>query len=311
MKKFRRVGSLLAALAILASFAAARALPVSNRNLSFKSKAVTIAITYPQTGNRAIDTTLADFARRNFDDEKNGQSPDSSDTVQTKYTITYRIMRNDDDAFAVLFNASLDQGGLHPDWAVETFNFTVPDGAQVFLANLVPRTRGTARLSELAMAGLRKQFDDTEWIDRGAAPERSNFTAFVLRPQAIEIVFQPYQAAPHSAGAPHLAIPFASLKGYLRADWRTQPSFACSGTRSAVESAICADPETVRLDRQVTGLYETMRDSGLGEEAVGRLQASQRDWLALRNRSCAGAEPAACLRTTYANRLAILRKGPT
>jgi len=305
---------LLLSILALVEPAVAAGLPVLKKTLSHNSKAVVVSIAYPQTGNAAIDDVLRAYARKGFAENRAAQSDDAADDVVFRYETTYRIARNDGRVFSVLFNVSLDQGGIHPDWTVQSFNFLLPDGELVFLPEIMAGKRGFDRLSRYATADLTKRFtgeeggSDVEWIQRGAAAEATDFETFVLRANALEIIFQPYQVAAHSEGAPSVVIPLRALKGALRESWQTRPSFDCGGRRSAVEQAICGDAVLSRFDRQMMGFYGAALASGANDETLAMLRKTQRDWLAKRNKACNVPNSAVCLRDLYAARLAILRK---
>lgn len=81
------------------------------------------------------------------------------------------------------------------------------------------------------------------------------------------------------------------------------PSFSCAAAPGPIEAAICADPALAARDRTLMALFAAARVSAAGVGPSNEL-ARQRQWLAQRDRDCAAAAAgAACLATSYDERL--------
>lgn len=79
------------------------------------------------------------------------------------------------------------------------------------------------------------------------------------------------------------------------------PSFECAKATTVVEKAICGDPKLASLDRQVASAYT----SALGkwdDQTRNRERASQRAWMAHRDRCAKSEEIAACIAASYQQR---------
>jgi len=81
-----------------------------------------------------------------------------------------------------------------------------------------------------------------------------------------------------------------------------RPSFACNGSLSPVEQAICDDPVLAGLDQKVASQYGRLAAILTGAERQ-TLVGDQRQWMARRNRC--GAD-ASCLTIRYGERLTAL-----
>jgi uncharacterized protein len=81
-------------------------------------------------------------------------------------------------------------------------------------------------------------------------------------------------------------------------------SFDCAKAATAVERAICANPELSSLDEQAADYYRGARDTTVGKSAPACLLADQRAWLQVRNRCTDDA----CLKRSYLDRLSELDK---
>jgi hypothetical protein len=72
------------------------------------------------------------------------------------------------------------------------------------------------------------------------------------------------------------------------------PSFNCGPKNSPIEAAICGDPELAAYDRAMAFAYVRMKPAA---------RATQRDWLAERNRCSAARKIMVCIRRSYTDRL--------
>jgi uncharacterized protein YecT (DUF1311 family) len=308
----------IAAAAFLLPLAAfAEDLPVEKKLIRVKNADFEISVAYPLTGNRAIDTTLKDYANRSVADFRT-MSPDRS-AGEHAYTLDtkFDVARNDGKIFAVVFSLYLDTGGVHPNADYKTFNFTLPNGQEVLLPEIVDGQPGIARISRLAVARLTRDIgtgdgamSDAEWIGRGAGPYADNFRNFVWLSDKLHILFPPYQVAAYAAGPQEVSIPLAQLKGVIRLDWRAPaPSFDCRKAATAIEHTICADFALARLDRQVAETYGTRLRNAYEDSEKNALKNAQRGFLAARNASCGRApDMTGCLTRVYRDRLAVLNK---
>jgi uncharacterized protein YecT (DUF1311 family) len=314
---FLRRAILVIASLVLAAPAFAGGLPVTQKTVTFKNKDFDVSVAYPQTGVKAIDAALLAYAQGAVQDFKAlGADRQPQDPVYTLDT-TYSVERNDGKVFAVLFTVYTDTGGAHPNHDFATLNFLLPDGAQIFLPEIVDGARGIRRVSDLVTADLMKRLasgaepiSDSDTIKMGSGPYADNFADFILEPNAIRILFPPYQVASYAAGEQESTIPLASLKDVIRSDWRAPAaSFDCALAKSRTEHAICADAALARLDREVSEQYAKQLRLAYEAGAKDKLKQDQRAFVAARDKSCAGAADfGACLSKAYAARLVVLQK---
>ena len=294
-------------------------LPVAKKSIVIRTRDIDVSVQYPQTGNGSIDSAVLAWARQAIDEFR--QSAVDKQPSESAYTmeVTYRIERNDGQMFAVVFTESAYAGGAHPSSDYATLDFLLPDGAQIFLPEIVDGSRGIARISQLAIATLNRTIgsgpdaaSDTETIAGGAGPLADNFKHFVWLPNRLHIYFPPYQVASYAAGPQEVIIPLSALRDVIRPDWRAPvPSFDCRKAASVIEHAICADAGVARLDRQVAEIYQTKMHYAYQPADKQKLLQSQRAWVSLRNRTCSGDAAIPCLTRFYRDRLAVLNKNPT
>jgi uncharacterized protein YecT (DUF1311 family) len=293
----------------------AEGLKVTTRTFTRQIKGVSVAVEYPRTGVKAIDATLAAYVR---DEAARIGLPDDDSQPQTAtYTLDlhYDVARNDAALFVVMFHGYANTGGAHPNDVEASFNFLMPDGAQVFLPEILAPGRGLQRVSTLAIAQLTRRLRqenaaaDLDQIRAGAAPAPENFAAFAWLPGELRIIFPGAQVAPHAAGVQKVSIPLTALAGLIRPDWRAPAaSFDCALAASAMEHAICSDPALARLDRQVAEAYGASLRAMADPAGKDAARQKERQWLAVRDQTC-GPAPA-CLDGLYRDRLAALRETP-
>jgi uncharacterized protein YecT (DUF1311 family) len=309
---------MLVPMLIATSGAEAAGLSVARKTMTVKNKSVDISVSYPVTGNKAIDATLLAYVRHAVDEFKDlGKTEQPGDGVYSLET-DYSVERNDGKMFAVLFSSEMDTHGAHPNHGEDTFNFLLPDGAQVFLPEIVDGARGLAAVSRLATGNLIKTIgsgaepaSDPDTIKGGAGPLADNFKVFVLLPGRLHLFFPEYQVASYAAGPQEAFIPLAALKDVIRTDWRAPAaSFDCRKAATQIEHAICADAGLARLDRQVGETYQVGLKNAYEPGAQEKLRQSQRDWVAKRNKTCGSGDAGSCLTKAYRDRLVVLNKPP-
>jgi uncharacterized protein YecT (DUF1311 family) len=318
MMRFTSLVLTCVAFVALGAARADAAVKVAKRNISATAKTYSLSIDYPATGVKAIDDVLARYAKDQAAADKDVDEGDESQHNGDRpydFATTFEIARNDARVFSVVFTEYSDTGGAHPNTNLAAFNFLMPDGALVYLPELVDGQRGIAQVSKIVVADLNKRIggpdgmSDADWIRRGAGARATNFAVFVLEPRQIHIFFPPYQVAAYAAGPQEAKVPLVALKGFMRTDPRApQASFDCAKAATTIEHAICGDAMLARLDRQTAEQYADDLANAYDKDKEQKWRETQRAWLAARDKICGMPEPAQCLRKSYADRLSALKK---
>lgn len=315
--------SAVLAVAVLLSFgvaaASAAGLPITKKTISWKAKQIEMKVEYPVTGNKAIDAVLADFANKRvaqFKKDVKDSAPGLSAGMSLYLDMSYSVERNDGKMLGILFMGEAFMGGAHGSHEQVTFNFTVPDGRQVFIGEILDGKKGIQKLSAIATAQLLKDIatgdnaaSDADSVKSGAGPYADNFKVFIWLPNKIRVFFPEYQVASYAAGPQETTIDLAKLKDVIRADWHAPaPSFDCAKAKTTNEKAVCSDAALARLDRQVGEAYElAYHNTGTYDpDAQKKLLADQRAFIANTAKACTGDKPNACLTKAYTARLAVL-----
>ena len=277
-----------------------------------------IDVQYARTGIASVDEPMATWARQLVDefieqaDDDFASFGDDGDRPPWTYSLDldFEVERNDGEVLAIDFDEGIFTGGAHPNHGIQTYNFLMPDGWQVYLPEIF-KTAALKRISELTIADLKRQWggdsmSDDDWLAGGAGPQWDNFSAFLLLADELVIRFPPYQVAAYAAGPQSVTIPLSDLQGLMRKDWRTPvPSFDCAKAGTATEKAICSDVTLARLDRKVAAAYQWKLRYADEAEAKA-VRADQRAWLEFRD-TCGSSM--LCLTASYDDRLKVLSGG--
>ena len=292
-------------------------LPVQTLHLDRKSANYEIAILYPRTGNAAIDARVAEWAEQHADQfaaDSAGKGPDESPySLDVSYTVT----RNDSEMFETLFEYDSYTGGAHPNHELFTLNFMLPDGAQVYLPEIVGLD-GIKRVSELARKNLIDELtkgsdpsSNEDMVRMGTEPQADDFDIFTITKSELILYFSDYQVAPYASGPQMTRIPLSKLRGVVRRNWRTpQPSFDCDSALTPIEKAICSDTALARLDLQVAEAYAWKVNLAANDAEKARAREEQRAFIAQRDTTCAAEADAAltqCLANAYRERAKVLK----
>lgn len=299
------------AMLLLAATAAQAQVVVTDKAIVRKTGRLHLDIHYPATGIATLDRL---FDRRSWakvdPDDLKGATPQEPYSV----TVGYKIKRNDAHMLSVQFESYVYTGGAHGRPGMQSFNFLMPEGRQIGLADLVDGKRGLERVRDLAVDALDDQLlilDDSLHLKA----QEDYFPDFVWQPRELELTFPPYTVAGYRTTTVH--IPLSKLKGVIRPDPRKPAaSFDCAGAKSRIEKAICSDAELARLDRQMEAKYAYWHDAvsvraakpnETANEKLGREVAQgyrdqavawQRVWLARRDHDCASGA-VDCLKASY------------
>lgn len=306
--------------ALVAAAPAAAEVALAPQTIKEDTPRLVVDITYPQTGNAAIDADLKKWAE-GLVSEMRAMSAEDDTPERPPYSVelSYDAPRNDGEMLVLSFAVSTYAGGAHGFTQPVTYNYLMPDGYQVELIDIVG-VPGIAKISEIATADLLQQLggpdamSDDEWIRRGSGPAEENFDAFEWRADSLLITFAPYQVAAYAAGPQEVSIPLAQLADVIRSDWRApQPSFDCAKAGTAVEKSICGDVALARLDRKLARAYRATLAGAYEEPKQKEIRDAQRAWLKSRTGACGAEKDAAlvkCLSDLYVKRIRALSATP-
>jgi hypothetical protein len=202
-----------------------------------------IDVSYPQlTGSvdpnyEKFNQTVRSLMTRKVSDFKKemtpspGEEPDTTnpaldESMGSDITIGYTVALAKDDLISVEFTiSSYSAGAAHPNSYTEVVNFDLKNGKLLKLADLfLPGSKYLQTLATYCIQELNKQTKgadamlDSEWIQKGAAPELTNYDNWTITKKGLGITFDPYQVGPYAAGPQNVLVPYSALKQIIKPD---------------------------------------------------------------------------------------------
>jgi hypothetical protein len=141
----------------------------------------------------------------------------------------YDVLLATNDLISVEFDISnYEAGAAHPSNYSTVLNYDLKAGKALKLADLFkPGSDYLNRISRYAVADLKKQAGsdeyDSEWLEKGAAPEADNYKSWNISKKGIAVTFDPYQVASYAEGPKHVVVPYSELKEVIRPDGALAP----------------------------------------------------------------------------------------
>ena len=220
----------------------ARQIREKNKKLKYE-----IDVEYPQvTGSvnpnfEKFNQTVRSLMNRKVADFKKEMTPESggepapepgsetpSESLGSDITSGYTIVLAKDDLISIEFTvSSYSAGAAHPNSYTEVINFDLKNGKLLKLADLfLPGAKYLQAVSTYCIQALKKQAKaegadamlDEDWIQKGAAPDLTNYDNWTIAKKGLAITFDPYQVGPYAAGPQHVLVPYAALKEIIKPD---------------------------------------------------------------------------------------------
>ena len=176
-----------------------------------------------------ITRKVSDF-KKEMTPSADEPAPDSANETSTEslgseITIGYEVALAKDDLIGVEFTvSSYSAGAAHPNSYTEVVNFDLKNGKALKLADLFqPNAKYLRTLSGYCIQELKKQQGadamlDDDWVQKGAAPELTNYDNWTITKKGLGITFDPYQVGPYAAGPQHVLVPYSALKDIIKPD---------------------------------------------------------------------------------------------
>ncbi|HEV7473264.1 MAG TPA: RsiV family protein [Pyrinomonadaceae bacterium] len=184
---------------------------------------------FNQSVRSLISKKVSDF-KKEMTPSADEPTPDPADETPTEslgsdITIGYEVALARDDLVAIEFTVgSYSAGAAHPNSYTEVVNFDLKNGKTLKLADLFqPGAKFLRTLSAYCIQELKKQQSadgmvDDDWVNKGAAPELTNYDNWTITKKGLAITFDPYQVGPYAAGPQHVLVPYSSLKEIIKPD---------------------------------------------------------------------------------------------
>ncbi|MFO1520083.1 MAG: DUF3298 and DUF4163 domain-containing protein [bacterium] len=184
-----------------------------------ESKVYQLKVTYPVTGNAAVDGVIDGFVKNQISEFKKDMTVgDMPAEARNEIQIDYSVSSFDDQYKSFRFEVMTYTGGAHPNTDILTRTFDMKSGKLISLSDLFkPGSDYLNALSRIAFDQIKAKVENTDagWVKKGTAPTAENYGAFLLDEKDLVIVFQAYQVAPYVEGPQEVKIPYAQLKDSL------------------------------------------------------------------------------------------------
>jgi len=219
----------------------ARQIKEKNQKLKYE-----IAVEYPQligsvdpnfekfnqTVRSLIAKKVADF-KKEMTPSPDEPAPDeanetAAESLGSDINISYAVVLAKDDLVSIEFTvSSYSAGAAHPNSYTDVVNFDLKNGKLLKLADLfLPGSKYVQTLATYCIQALKKQAKDQgadamlddDWIQKGAAPELTNYDNWTITKKGMGITFDPYQVGPYAAGPQHVLVPYSALKEIIKPD---------------------------------------------------------------------------------------------
>ena len=149
----------------------------------------------------------------------------STESLGSDITIGYEVALARDDLIGIEFTvSSYSAGAAHPNSYTEVLNFDLKNGKSIKLADLFqPGAKYLRTLSAYCIQELKKKQStdgivDDDWVQKGAAPELTNYDNWTITKKGLGVTFDPYQVAAYAAGPQHVLVPYSALKEIIKPD---------------------------------------------------------------------------------------------
>lgn len=208
----------LAACALVWAGAGAASEPETAR-LEHRSE---LTVQYPVMGIGTVDDALRKWLEEHIHatmDDYSGVAlrpdmPESADGFDVSYTLS----RASERAVAVVFRTMvMPYKAAHPSTRTDALNFDLRTGRPLAFADLfadpekalaVMAAGARAKIRDDVMGKYADQLpeglddDDSAWFMDGFEPEADNYSAVIMVPGGVKVVFQQYQVLPYVFGMP-------------------------------------------------------------------------------------------------------------
>ena len=178
-----------------------------------------------------ITRKVSDFKQEMAPSAEDAETPETANPALEEASgsdinIRYAVVLAKDDLISTEFTvSSYSAGAAHPNSYTEVVNFDLKIGKQLKLADLfVPGSKYLQVIATHCIQELKKQTKgadatlNDDWIQKGAAPELTNYDNWTVRKKGLGITFDPYQVGPYAAGPQNVLVPYASLKEFIKPD---------------------------------------------------------------------------------------------
>lgn len=137
-----------------------------------------------------------------------------------RISISYTVKIKTDHVLGLTWDVYLEYiGSAHPSEVLLPVMYDLDTGAQITLANIFkPGSNYLKRISQICTQQLTAKLAESGYplFEDGLKPLTRNFSNFLIRPDGLYFLFNPYQVAPYVEGLQDVVVPYAALGDILQ-----------------------------------------------------------------------------------------------
>ncbi len=185
---------------------AATSTPAETKTVKETATGYTVDVDYRLTGNAVVDAHIEAEVQKAITAFKKDAANFDPAVESRPYSFTGDVasVHTGADIISERINLYQDTGGAHGLPIVLTLNYDARTGETITLDRALSLIGMSLNdVSTKALAQLKQEFGTSIFAD-GAAPKAENYSTFVVTPQNVTFVFQPYQVVAYAAGMPEV-----------------------------------------------------------------------------------------------------------
>lgn len=150
------------------------------------------------------------------------ESPNATSRLpgDNRISVTYSLKVKTDHILGIAWDVYQQfAGAAHPSEVLNVMVYDLDTGRQLMLADVfIPGSPYLKRLSQFCTQQLTVAAANSGYplFEEGLRPIPKNFENFLLRPEGLYIVFNPYQVAPYVAGVQEVTVPYTVVADLLQ-----------------------------------------------------------------------------------------------
>ncbi len=180
--------------------------PAETKTIKEEAAGYTVDVDYRLSGNAVVDSHIQAEVQKSIDAFKK-DAANFDPSVETRpYSFSGELadMYVGSDIISERINLYQDTGGAHGLPIVLTLNYDAKTGETITLDRALSLIgMSLSEVSAKAKAQLKQEFGDSVFPG-GADAKAENYSTFVISPQSVTFVFQPYQVVAYAAGMPEI-----------------------------------------------------------------------------------------------------------
>jgi hypothetical protein len=166
-----------------------------------------IDVEYVLFGNPVIDPKVEAAVKKSVDAFKADAASFDPEVMTRPYTFSGQAVEfySHSTISSERINLYQDTGGAHGLPIVLTLNYDTTTGADVTQEQALALIgKSLTDVAAVALNQLKQEFGEGSVFVDGATPKKENYATFLVTPQNVTFIFQPYQVVAYAAGMPEV-----------------------------------------------------------------------------------------------------------